>query len=197
MRQEIEIEFKNLLTKTEFTQIRELFHIDDHAFERQENHYFDTPQFTLKDKLAALRIRVKNGSYTLTLKQTKAEGVLLETHQQLTKEEANALLNGTAVVQGKVAAILQEIGVPPATLRHFGTLTTDRAQWTYKGGTLFLDRNYYLHTEDYELEYETEDAETGKQQFLQLLRSLHIPIRPAPNKIQRFYAKKYQTEELR
>lgn len=195
MRQEIEIEFKNLLTKMEFTQIREVFHIDDHAFERQENHYLDTPQFALKEKQAALRIRVKNGIYTLTLKQTKAEGVLLETHQRLTKEEAGALLNGTAVVQGKVAAILQEIGVPPAALHHFGTLTTDRAQWTYKGGMLFLDRNYYLGTEDYELEYETEDVKNGKQQFLQLLCSLHIPIRPAPNKIQRFYAKKYQMEE--
>jgi uncharacterized protein YjbK len=197
MNQEIEIEFKNLLTKEEFDRIRQVFHIDDHAFEHQENHYFDTPQFLLKDKRAALRIRAKNGSYTLTLKQTTAQGVLLETHEQLTKEEADALLNGTAMVQGPIAQILQEIGVPPEQLQHFGTLATDRAQWMYKGGTLFLDHSHYLQTDDYELEYETKDVERGKQQFLQLLHSLHIPIRPTANKIQRLYMKKYRAEEER
>ncbi|WP_420768364.1 CYTH domain-containing protein [Parageobacillus thermoglucosidasius] len=195
MEQEIEIEFKNLLTKEEFDRIRQAFHIADNAFEHQENHYFDTPQFLLKDKRAALRIRVKNGSYTLTLKQTAAHGALLETHEQLTKEEADALLNGTAVVQGSIAQILREIGVPPEQLRHFGTLATDRAQWAYEGGTLFLDHSHYLQTDDYELEYETEEAESGRQRFLQLLASLHIPLRPTTNKIQRLFAKKYEEGE--
>jgi uncharacterized protein YjbK len=191
MDQEIEIEFKNLLTKEEFDRIRQAFHIADNAFEHQENHYFDTPQFLLKDKRAALRIRAKNGIYTLTLKQTAAHGALLEMHERLTKEEADALLNGTAVVQGSIAQILREIGVPPEQLRHFGSLATDRAQWAYEGGTLFLDHSHYLQTDDYELEYETEEAEIGRQRFLQLLDSLHIPIRPTANKIQRLYAKKY------
>ncbi|MBB5325544.1 uncharacterized protein YjbK [Anoxybacillus tepidamans] len=194
MKQEVEIEFKNLLTKEEFDRLKHIFHIEEHQFMYQENHYFDTPQFSLKQKGAALRIRVKDDSYTLTLKQAMKEG-MLETHEPLTKEEAQSLLNNFRTVRGDIQNILQAIGVAPETLQYFGTLATYRTQIPYEDGILVFDHSHYLQTDDYEIEYETDDFTCGKETFERLLASLNIPVRPTANKIKRFYAKKYETED--
>jgi len=194
MRQEVEIEFKNLLTAAEFDVVRSSFRLDDDAFCRQENHYFDTPSFTLKEQAAALRIRMKEGRFTLTLKQTQADGSVLETHEPLALSEAEALLAG-APLQGAIAELLKEMGINPCDVRCFGSLVTDRAEWPYEDGTLCLDHNRYLQSEDYELEYETDNAKAGEERFLRLLGTLGIPRRPAPNKIARFYARKYEMGE--
>ncbi|MBB4075154.1 uncharacterized protein YjbK [Anoxybacillus voinovskiensis] len=196
MRQEVEIEFKNMLTKDEFLRMKQAFHIDDDAFSYQENHYFDTPTFSLKEKGAALRIRMKQHTYTLTLKQTIEEG-LLETHEPLTTEEAEMLLKGASAFPSEMAALLQSLGVVSNTIRYFGTLATYRAELPYEGGLLVLDHSLYLQTEDYEIEYEATDRVRGKAIFEQLLTTMNIPIRPTKNKIKRFYAKKYEAEEQR
>jgi uncharacterized protein YjbK len=193
MKQELEIEFKNLLTKEEFITLKEAFQVSDEAFIYQENHYFDTRQFSLKEKGAALRIRLKNGSYTLTLKQPHKEG-LLETHESLTKEEAYSLLHGQAMLKGEMSEIIKSLGIEPEHIQYFGTLATYRAQFDYKGGILVLDHSHYLQTDDYEIEYETTNFTFGKQVFEELLRSFNIPIRKTDNKIRRFYLKKYQIE---
>ncbi|KYD24377.1 CYTH domain-containing protein [Geobacillus sp. FSL W8-0032] len=194
MHQEVEREWKNLLTREEFAAIRAAFGLDDDAFRRQENYYFDTPSFALKQQGAALRIRAKDGRLMLTLKQTQTDGTLLETHEPLTPSEASALLNGAAP-RGGIASLLVNLGIDPHRLRCFGSLVTDRAEWPYEGGTLCLDHNRYLHCEDYELEYETDDAVAGEDRFLRLLAALGIPRRPAPNKIARFYAQKDEMGE--
>jgi uncharacterized protein YjbK len=193
MKQELEIEFKNLLTKEEFATLKEAFQISNDEFTYQENHYFDTRQFSLKEKGAALRIRQKNGTYTLTLKQPHKEG-LLETHQRLTEEEAHSLLNGQRVIGGDIADLIKTLGTEPEDIQYFGTLSTYRAQLHYKGGTLVLDHSHYLQTDDYEIEYEASDFSSGKQIFEELLHSFNIPVRKTDNKIKRFYLKKYQAE---
>ncbi|WP_027408911.1 CYTH domain-containing protein [Anoxybacteroides tepidamans] len=194
MKQEIEIEFKNLLTKEEFERVKHAFGIDDRQFIYQENHYFDTPHFLLKEKGAALRIRAKQNTYTLTLKQTIEQG-LLETHETITQEKAQSILNNPAAIQGEIKKILQSMGIAPNQLHHFGTLATNRAQIAYKGGLLVLDHSHYLQTDDYELEYEASHFAKGKEAFEELLASLNIPTRPTANKIKRLYTKKYGVED--
>lgn len=49
MSQEIEIEFKNMLTKQEFKNIAAL-QLTEKDFTDQKNHYFDTDSFALKQK---------------------------------------------------------------------------------------------------------------------------------------------------
>ena len=128
MTQEIEIEFKNLLTKQEFDKLTDFFGFTNDAFKLQENHYFDTPDFQLKASGAALRIRFKNGSYVLTLKEPAKIG-LLETHQQLNKEEAEGLLfSNERLREGTITKQLQNLGVKSDDLRFFGTLSTARAE---------------------------------------------------------------------
>ncbi|MEI2378943.1 CYTH domain-containing protein [Priestia megaterium] len=190
MKQEIEIEFKNIVTKEEFDRLRSHFQLTEDQFVSQENHYFDTPAFSFKDCGAALRIRSKKGKFVLTLKQPHQEG-LLETHEALTNEQAKELLDGSAKIPSTIQQLITDLQVDSHALTYFGTLRTSRAEIPYKNGLLVLDHSFYLGAEDYELEYEVTDANEGAKHFEQLLTELDIKKKPTENKIRRFYKRKY------
>jgi uncharacterized protein YjbK len=191
--QEVEIEFKNLLTKEEYFSLLDYFKVNESLFAFQENHYFDTNNFALKDRQSALRIRSKQDAYTLTLKTPLEEG-LLETNQTLQKEEAEALLNDGVFPLGEVNDTLQSLGIPTKRLHYFGTLTTKRAEIEYKNGLLVFDASFYMNVEDYELEYEVKDYDAGQKRFLSLLEERNIPTRKTENKIKRFYNAKLRQQ---
>ncbi|MGJ7919600.1 CYTH domain-containing protein [Neobacillus sp. LXY-4] len=190
MSQQIEIEFKNLLTKEEYDCLKEFFKIDDEQIKKQINHYFDTPIFNLKEVHSALRIREKGNQWEMTLKQP-AEVGLLETNQLLTLNEKDAMLNHGTIPNGPVKTLLASAGIPYQDIEYFGSLTTYRIEFEYEGGLLVLDHSFYLNLEDYEIEYEVSDPDSGQQLFHKLLNSLQIPTRKTENKVQRFYRQKY------
>ncbi|MDO6850755.1 CYTH domain-containing protein [Priestia megaterium] len=190
MKQEIEIEFKNIVTKEEFDRLRSHFQLTEDQFISQENHYFDTPAFSLKDCGASLRIRSKKDKFVLTLKQPHQEG-LLETHEALTNEQAKELLDGSAKIPSTIQQLITDLQVDSHALTYFGTLRTSRAEIPYKNGLLVLDHSFYLSAEDYELEYEVTDANEGAKYFEQLLTELDIKKKPMENKVRRFYKRKY------
>ncbi|MDM5187502.1 CYTH domain-containing protein [Bacillus sp. DX4.1] len=187
MTQEIEIEFKNMVTQAEFHTLCNAFSIK--TFTKQVNHYFETPHFSLKAAGSALRIRHKDGAYTLTLKQP-AEIGLLETHQSLTAQEAQLMIETNVLIAGTVADQLHALQIPVSSLAYMGSLTTERAETIFGGGTLVFDHSFYYNHDDYELEYEVQDEATGKAAFIALLNEYHIPIRQTKNKVQRFFLAK-------
>ena len=186
MDQHIEIEYKNLLTKQDFERLQQFFKIESNQFFTQQNHYFDTKDFDLKSQASALRIREKNETFELTLKQPAAEGKL-ESNQMITKQEAAAFLKDGQFPAGAVQAIIKQAGLNPLQFTCFGTLRTDRAEISYRGGLIVLDHSYYGGKEDYELEYEVEDAQAGQKIFMELLETLNIPLQKTENKVKRFY----------
>lgn len=190
MSQEIEIEFKNLLTKQEFTLLKNYFNLTDALFIKQDNHYFDTPTFSLKEQGCALRIRKKNGTYELTLKEPLGEN-LLETNQILTPSEAEKIIASGQLLAGPVKDQLLKRAIPMTELQFFGTLTTKRAEVDYKGGVLVLDDSSYSNQVDFELEYEVTNRTSGEIIFTELLQQLNITPRKTKNKVQRFYQAKY------
>jgi uncharacterized protein YjbK len=191
MTQSLEIEFKNLLTRLEYEKIISYFHLNESMFFQQENHYFDTKNFALKENKSALRIRKKTTHYEFTLKQPVQEGIL-ETNQILTEPEAMAAFENNEIPDGHIANVLTQMNINLRDIHFFGTLTTKRAEWNYENGLLVLDYSSYLHKEDYELEYEVTNREIGQGTFLNLLSLLQIPVRKTENKIMRFYLRKYQ-----
>jgi uncharacterized protein YjbK len=190
--QEIEIEFKNLLTKEEFYHLTKTFSLEQ-SFVSQTNYYFDTSTLSLKNHGAALRIRLKKDTYTLTLKQPHDVG-LLETHETLTKEEAQCIIAGGSIPNGAIATRISDLGVDTALLTYLGELTTSRAETKYEDGLLVLDHSHYLSCDDYELEYEVQDEERGHQSFLSFLKTHHIPERKTDNKIKRFFLQKQKEQ---
>ena len=101
MSQNLEIEFKNMLTKEEYERLIKTFQFHKSSIYTQENHYFDTAHFDLKEKGSALRIRQKDGKFELTLKQPCKEG-LLETNQVLSPAEASKAMTENKLPNGMV-----------------------------------------------------------------------------------------------
>lgn len=189
MSQQIEIEFKNLLTESEFTQLQQYFQINKNDFFKQVNHYFDTPAFSLKKSSQALRIREKNNEFELTLKQPANIG-LLETNQPISKKVYNQMAHTGELPAGQIKTILSKQLSGGQALTYFGSLTTFRAEKEYKGGLLVLDHSCYLNKEDYEVEYEVRDPIIGQTHFHTLLQEHQIPLRKTENKVVRFYQRK-------
>ncbi|MGE8205232.1 CYTH domain-containing protein [Heyndrickxia sp. NPDC080065] len=189
MSSEIEIEFKNLLTKEEFYRVINQFSIQENDFIEQENHYFDTQVFSLKLIGCALRIRKKKDFYELTLKQPAKVG-LLETNERIDIEQVDQMISHGKVPEGEVKNRLQQLDIPLTDLVYFGTLTTKRAEVNYLNGLLVFDHSFYLKKEDFEIEYEVKDRDLGEKKFISLMNQLNIPIRQTDNKIVRFYKEK-------
>lgn len=186
MSQEYEIEFKNVLTKKQYEQLLEEFNIEPHQIHRQVNHYFDTKEWHLKKLSSALRIRQQNQKIVCTLKEQKDEHIHLETTDVLTEQQRDEMLSGKGFAAPSVKERLIQLQVPIEELRPFGTLTTDRVEVPYQDGILVFDHSFYLHCDDYEVEYETKDSSLGKEQFLSFLKERNINIQTADKKIARF-----------
>ncbi|MFL6562476.1 MAG: CYTH domain-containing protein, partial [Bacillus sp. (in: firmicutes)] len=179
------------LTKNEYEGILKYFNIDENQIFTQENHYFDTPDFALKSKGAALRIRQKSGNFEMTLKQPAVVG-LLETNQIISEEEAIMAIHNNSLPTGTIQHLIEKYEISFSNIEYFGVLVTERVEFEYQKGLLVLDHSIYLSKEDYELEYEVENYHTGEKFFLALLNQLKIPTRETDNKIRRFYNRKFE-----
>ena len=186
MSQEIEIEFKNFLTKAQYEQLLIHFQVQSTQIVRQANHYFDTPTQHLKQLASGLRIREVGEAIECTLKERTAQHSHLETTNPLTRSQADDMLATGTVHAPDVQIRLETLSVPLHELALFGSLVTDRVELPYQGGLLVLDHSFYLHCEDYEVEYETTDESVGQQIFEQFLQQFNIEKQPTPKKIARF-----------
>ncbi|MED3572366.1 CYTH domain-containing protein [Cytobacillus praedii] len=190
MSQNIEIEFKNLLTKQEFEMLVNHFKLKDTDFFTQENHYFDTPDFALKEQGSALRIRKKGEKYELTLKQPYQDA-LLETNESLEPLAAEKIFETGRIRNETIKGLIKKMNIDPDRIQYFGSLSTKRAEVEYENGLIVIDNSFYLNIEDFELEYEVSNRNDGQKKFSALLEQLEIPVRKTENKIKRFYNIKY------
>lgn len=186
MSNQYEIEFKNMLSKDQYLQLLKEFSIKDDQILRQANHYLDTKVGHLKNLSSALRIREKKNRILCTLKERTAEHTHLETTDVLTEQQRDEILSGQDFNAPSVKEKLLQLKVPIEDLHVFGSIITDRVEVDFEGGTLVFDHSFYLHRDDYEIEYESNNVKSGKELFLQFLQERNIPIQPAENKIARF-----------
>lgn len=189
--QQLEIEYKNLLTKEEFSTIKRYFSLTDDCFNQQVNDYFDTKHLELAARESALRIRRKKARYEMTLKQRKQVG-MLESNDAIRASEAQAFLKNQQFPRSAetIKSALDRIGIKEDRFVWLGTLTTNRAELSYNDGLLVVDHSHYLGKDDYELEYEVNDEEKGRIVFSNLLDKLSIPKRETPTKFERFMLEK-------
>lgn len=186
MTQEIEIEYKNILTKEEYDKLLQVFPFPREGL-KQVNHYFETPDFKLKQHKSAIRIREINGTFRLTLKQPYEQG-LLETHDDLTEHEAQLWRQGNIIPQKNTLKQLHAMGISANELVYFGSLTTIRREFTDHSIQYVLDCSMYHGQIDYELEIEAPTVSAGKKAFDTLLKTYAITRKTTPNKIERFFS---------
>ncbi|WP_068676488.1 CYTH domain-containing protein [Oceanobacillus sp. Castelsardo] len=185
MAQEIEIEFKNLLTNEEFNILLDKLPFPEYSV-KQTNFYFETNGLSLKDKGCALRIREKQGKYRLTLKEPHELG-LQETHDTLTEDEAKHWLNGEIIPKPETTQQLQKLGIEQEKLVYYGSLTTERREVEYKDVLIVLDYSTYNGVQDYEFELEAKNHKIGLERFHSILDEFGIKKKETPNKIVRFF----------
>src|SRR5690625_2876685 len=131
MAQEIEIEFKNLLTKSQFDRLLQELPFQQPP-RKQTNYYFETKANSLQKQRCALRIRTFNDSFYLTFKEPYKKGGLLETHDELTQEEAERWINHKPFKTQHVYNQLVKRKIPLADLRYVGKLFTKRYTYNYE-----------------------------------------------------------------
>ncbi|ARJ51437.1 CYTH domain-containing protein [Staphylococcus lutrae] len=183
---EHEIEFKQLLDQNTYETIKTHYFKQQRPF-KQVNFYIDTPDLQIQSQKMALRIRKKaDSTHELTLKVPDTVG-LLEYHATCHIQPEAAMAIPQSLLSSEIRDQLKMRHVSLDALQVLGALTTYRLELQMDEGLLVLDHSQYLGTEDYELEFEVHDFETGQQAFHELLAQHHLSPNVPKNKVQRFF----------
>lgn len=185
MSENIEIEYKVLLTENQFNKLEVEIPFPQSAVV-QVNHYFDTHQFLLRSKRNSLRIREVNETYILTFKQPINQHIL-ETDDILTENEYHAWKNGNPIPKQNITEKLTKLGISINELTYIGSLKTERKQFSSGQIIYCLDKSTYNGLIDYELEIEVPNVEIGETIFHTLLERFNIPKTEPISKIERFF----------
>lgn len=191
MKQELEIEYKNLLNKDEYHKILDAEFMLDPSIHQitQTNHYFDTSDKLLRKYHSAVRIRKLATRNELTFK-VPAQKFLMESNFSLSQEQTNLILNKKQFSLSDITNKTIDLKVPGLTnqslFEHFNQFTTIRYEKQVGDHLMVLDQTTFQnHVIDYELEVESSDPLMGKEFFNALLDKYSIPIRSTLPKIAR------------
>lgn len=179
----LEIELKTLLKKDEYSRLKNQFTGITPVL--QKNYYIDTPDFELREKKVAMRIRTFDDWAELTLKVPQSVGNM-EYNQKLHLKDAEVYLAKEELPHGLVLEELAKHGIKTSEWHILGCLTTLRYEMQTAIGLMALDESQYFDITDYELELEVENHEQGKQDFQQFLEENQIDYQKAPSKLVRF-----------
>ncbi|TWI53286.1 CYTH domain-containing protein [Halalkalibacter nanhaiisediminis] len=191
MVQEIEIEAKSMVAEQGYHILLKGFNLKETDAVTQHNHYFETPNFSLKEKGSALRIREKNAIYTLTLKQPHNVGKL-ETHQTISEAEWQEAMANHQLPLGNVYRQLESLNIPITQLQYVGCLMTSRIEMNYNNGILCFDKSHYFDQIDYEIEFEGTNELHAQNTLLTLLAEYDLSPLPTENKVRRFFRRKHE-----
>ena len=181
-----EIEFKQILTKDLYDKIFNTYFKNEKPFS-QTNYYIDTKDFKLRDHRSALRIRVKDNSYEMTLKVPAEVGLMEYNHPTNVKPKMNDTLSNSKLPDDIRNIIEGQFNVSDEELVILGNFTTYRIETHYQNELLVLDKSEYLNKVDYELEFEVGSYNEGYEKFKQLLQEFDIKHEKPLNKVQRFF----------
>lgn len=183
-----EIEFKQLLTQSQYQSIYKTYFQDVGTFS-QTNYYIDTPQFDLKANQSALRIRVKDDYNEMTLKIPAEVGLMEYNFETRVVPELNKSIT-TQMLPAEIIEQLEKMDFDLNQLVILGALTTERLEKEVNGNLLVLDKSRYLDFEDFELEFEVDDYDEGFKQFKNILEQFNMQHEIPDNKVQRFFKRK-------
>ncbi|WP_044600422.1 CYTH domain-containing protein [Candidatus Stoquefichus massiliensis] len=168
--EQIEIEYKILITEDIFYQILSDYHEQIKHDYIQINDYFTHP--LLQQKKYMLRIRTKNNQYEMTLKRP-LHNHRLETNIILTPQQKEDFYNMRSL-HNEITDILRQENIPIQELQQQFSLTTHRYDIPLLEGMLSLDMNTYLNQVDYELEFEVFNEQEGYQKFLDIIKPYQL-----------------------
>lgn len=174
MKNNLEIEYKTLLTEAQYLLLKESLVIDQEI--TQKNTYYDNPKQQIRKAANMCRVRAINNQYEFTLKIPEEAGV----------REYSTFSHSPNILQDKFQDILIAHGFSHVSLPITTTLTQrSLSHDTY--AQICLDRTTFEDGScDFELEYELYQADDKAfDAYLQLLDAFKIPYKKAPAKFAR------------
>ena len=184
-----EIEFKQILDQDTYSKIYELYFKNRSPF-KQTNFYIDTENFKLKQHQAALRIRVKDDMYEMTLKIPAEVGLTEYNHSVNIEPKLDMSLQLSQLPKDIKNILEHDFNILENELKVLGNLTTYRLETDYQNELLVLDKSEYLGKTDYELEFEVHSYDEGYSKFKSLLQHFNLQHQKPLNKVQRFFQEK-------
>lgn len=184
-----EIEFKQILNRSTYEKIYHTYFKNKKTF-TQTNYYIDTNHFKLKQHHSALRIRVKDNHYEMTLKVPEDVGLTEYNHIVNIEPQLNMSIKLSQLPSDIRNIVKNEFNVFNDELVILGHLTTHRLETPHQNELLVLDKSEYLGKTDYELEYEVRSHDEGYVKFNRLLEEFNLEHKKPLNKVQRFFEEK-------
>ena len=185
---EIEKEFKNLLTKEQYTSLVEDYKDVFTKDVTQTNSYYDNKGLLQEHKMA-LRIRIVEGKETgeITLKIPQSKLEVLEFTEVLPVDTLNQYNNDKQfTLPSSIQKALEKEGIFLQTVMQTALLTTHRLEGALSENEwLVLDESHYNGKVDFEMEMEVRSLELGEPVFLSILAKYHIERCQAESKIKR------------
>lgn len=160
----IEVEYKLLVTKDQFEQLSNLY--PNKEFIKQTNTYYDTIHNDLKNKKCAMRIREKDGKFMITLKVPAQKGH--EEFECFVDENSSKMFQ-----QSEIRKVLDELEIHDEIVQ-IGECTTYRAIVKTDKAELCFDINEYNQLTDYEIEYEQTSDHDGIREFNKILAQVGL-----------------------
>ena len=185
---EIEKEFKNLLTKEQYTSLVEDYKDVFTKDVTQTNSYYDYEGLLQQHKMA-LRIRIveekETGEITLKIPQSSLE--VLEFTEVLPVDILNQYNNDNQfTLPPSIQKALEKEGLSLQSVMQTALLTTHRLEGALSENEwLVLDESHYNGNIDFEMEMEVRSLELGEPVFLGILAKYNIKRRQAESKIKR------------
>ena len=182
MSKELEVSFRTLLSKGEYTKLAEQY--NDKPSNLQINYYFDTSRFTLKAAEVVLRVR-KREQYEVTLRRKKGYNKV-EITNNITEEEFNKFVTEGIIPSLEIQAEIGEL-IKGQKVLNYMSLSTFRIFFPHKHGVLAIDKCEYLGETDYELEFQASTRDLGKKDFVETVKEHGIIYKKGETKIKRAY----------
>ena len=185
---QVEREFKNLLTKSQYHSLLEDFKPLLTKEITQTNSYYDWDGILQSHKMA-LRIRIVEGKTIgeITLKIPQSSLEVLEFTHELPVEilhQYNEQKQFTLPLS--IKETLESNGVFIEKVEQTTLLTTHRFEGPLSNNEwLVLDESYYNGKVDYEMEMEVQNLSLGEEVFLKILQKYQIQREQAESKIKR------------
>ena len=175
MKQNVEIEYKLLITEAQYNGLVANFPGETFS---QTNFYFDNRDQQLRKRSISCRIRTYLDQVELTFKIPRKKGKDEVTFEQVDPE--------TAFTRSDVAFFMARMGII-SPLIHQGTLETIRTTFKCRYGLLCIDKNTYNGIVDYEVEYEVyKNLKKGLIEFRDILAFFGLSyIKDCDSKIKR------------
>ncbi|AMB99632.1 hypothetical protein AWM75_06380 [Aerococcus urinaehominis] len=186
MSEEIEIEFKNMLTQAEYDLIYQSLDLSHVPAIYQVNSYFDQ-EAILADHGIAVRLRLADQQAEITLKHGQLDHQNIEINQPISLSKAQKIMAAACLdLPDTLVGYLNKVGIDNLyKLKQTGRFQTKRYQVNYQDQLLVLDQVNFGTSQDYELEMEVNDYELGSHTFNACLDYFKIPRRPSQPKVKR------------